>query len=248
MIPITSQDRATAEQLPSDTGVPPAQQHPAPSPPTSLLFRFAGLPDPSPRRRVTSLPARRLTHINDSTLHPLAQVMIAGICFLAWLIEPSTNDSLVASSLLMFLRFVPVFVVGGSFYGRAGTGTIIGISLFFTLMATESVSVLLWDAHPVLQVCNFRPVEHAGNLAKVLYTFAGCGVLLGAAAIGAARKKSRRSYQKYVGWMRQLLVAVQLALIVELGYTALTHAVADDQQPYAVKQAKGPVHHPSKAP
>ncbi len=223
------------------------------APMESLAFsRAATTPSPSEPGEVRRLrswrdPSLRGKQIQDCTLSPVVRLLIGGVCFLAWLIEPVTTDPTLGTSLLMFLRFVPVFIIGGSQCGRAGRGAIIGISLFFTLLAIEALSILLWDAHPVLQICSFKPARHAGNLANLLYLLAGLGVLLCAAATIAMRQRKQGSYHNYLRWSVQVVIAVQLAIVVELGYTGLRQAIGADRNYAGVsKIVKNPLHYLSQ--
>src|SRR5262249_27527039 len=89
------------------------------------------------------------TRIIDSRLNPVLRWVLAGVAILSWIIQPRPFDSTLAITLLMFLRFVPVFVLVGSCFGRAGAGTIVGVALFFAMMAAESLSFVAWDAELV---------------------------------------------------------------------------------------------------
>jgi hypothetical protein len=83
--------------------------------------------------------------LKDRTVRSIFRLLLGGLCVMAWLIQPEPSDTPFAISMLMFLRFVPLFVAAGSIWGRAGRGAMIGIGLFFFVMGTEALSILMWD-------------------------------------------------------------------------------------------------------
>jgi hypothetical protein len=161
--------------------------------------------------------------IADCSLHPVARLMIGGIFMLAWVIQPAAHDPALAVILLMFLRFVPLFVIGGSLCGRTGVGTLVGIGLFFALMGAESLSLLMWDGHITLPEVNRKLVRHAGDVSRVLYLLGAVGLLACLATAVALRGEQHNAYAHYLRLSLHVLVAVQLALVAELAYTSLRH-------------------------
>src|SRR5690242_6025370 len=85
-------------------------------------------------------------HFTDSRLSSPVRLLLAVIAILSWLIQPTAADSIPAITLLMFLRFVPVFVLIGSRFGHAGAGAIVGMAIFFIMMGAGSLSFVTWDA------------------------------------------------------------------------------------------------------
>ncbi len=162
--------------------------------------------------------------IEDSTLHPVVRLALSGLWVLAWVIQPDTTDSPVALCLLTFLRFVPIFIVGGSLYGRAGTGALIGLGLFFALMAAESLSIVIWDANL------FESSAKLGTLSNLLYLDGLIGILLCGAAMLAMRQGKLLVPNRFLRLSMQVLVAIQLALVIELAYTGFQSAVGTDRQ------------------
>ena len=120
----------------------------------------------------------------------------------------------------MFLRFVPIFTVGGSMCGCVARGTVIGMGLFFVLMAADSLSLLTWDVHHIIPE-GFKAIRHATNVAMVLYLFGGFGALASVAAGFALRQNKHHMCARYTRLSLQALIAVQLSLVIELGYTSL---------------------------
>lgn len=163
----------------------------------------------------------------DSALHPIVRLVICGLCILAWMIQPETTDSSGATTLLMFLRFVPIFIIGGSLHGCARKGALIGVALFFTLLGLEALSIVIWDVH--LPESALKMVRHAGVLANLLYGLALVGLLLCGAVTFAVRRERRKVSERYLRLAMQVLVMVQLALVVEIGYTGLRHAIGADR-------------------
>jgi hypothetical protein len=158
---------------------------------------------------------RRDDRLDDFTLSPLARLLVCGVCLLTWVIPPGSTYAPFDLSLLMFLRFVPVFIVGGSLCGHAMRGTIIGMGLFFVLMAADSLSLLMWDIHRIVPVA-FKPVRHATNLANFLYLFGAAGLLVSGAATLAHRQNKHQAYKRYLRLSLQALMTVQLAIVIEL--------------------------------
>ena len=164
----------------------------------------------------------RENHLSDFTLGPIARLLVCGVCILAWLIPPSPTDPAGSLSLLMFLRFVPIFVVGGSLCERARKGTIIGLGLFFVLMAADSLSFPMRDIYTI-DPESFRSVRHLINLANLLCLFGLVGLLLCGAATISLRRGNHHGYRRYLRLTLQAVVAVQLAFVIELGYTSVNH-------------------------
>lgn len=179
---------------------------------------------------------------NDCALHPIVRLVICGACLLAWTIKPGATDPPLAISLLMFLRFVPIFIVGGSFFERAAAGMLIGSGLFFALLGAESLSLAMWDAHLAIPVASFKVVWHAEYLANVLYLLGVVGLLLCAVVTHALRREQQYAYQRYLRLSVQALVMVQLALVAELGYTGLRHAIGTDQNSAGIVETLKSLH------
>jgi hypothetical protein len=179
-------------------------------------------------------PAAR-SWLSDFTLHPIARLVISGMCILAWVIQPEPSDSAVATGLLMFLRSVPIFIVGGSACGRAATGALVGVAIFFALMWAVSVSLVMWDAH--LPSSSMRLVQHATRLANLLYLLGGLGLILCIAMTVALHRRRWMISQRYFRMSMQVLAIVQLAIVLELGYTGLRHAIGADQKNVGTIQA-----------
>jgi hypothetical protein len=153
---------------------------------------------------------------------PLARRLLFGVCVLAWVIAPRTSDAPWALSLLMFFRFVPIFIVGGSLCGYTRRGGILGIGLFFGLMAFDSLSLPMWDIQRINPESR-KLVRHATNLAGILYFVGAVGLLLTVAAALARRRDKHQAYKRCLRLSLEALIAVQLAFVVELGYTSLRH-------------------------
>jgi hypothetical protein len=166
--------------------------------------------------------------LNEFTLSPLARLLICGVCLLMWVVPPGLTYAPFDLSLLLFLRFVPIFIVGGSLCGYTMRGTILGMGLFFVLMAADSLSLLMWDINQVVAVA-FKPVRHVTNLANFLYLFGAAGLLVSGAATLALRRDKHQAYERYLRLSLQALMAVQLALAIELGYTSLRHFTGADR-------------------
>ena len=173
--------------------------------------------------------------IHDSTLHPIVWLLFTGLLGLAWLIEPDTNDSPIAISLLMFLRFVPIFILGGSLWGRVGTGAVLGVSLFFALMGAESLSVLMWDAP--LSILTTTLVRHADWLANALYLLGLFGLVACGIGTFVLRHEKLGMSRRYVQFSLQVLAAVQIALVIELAYIGLWSTIELDSKNSAVMNA-----------
>jgi hypothetical protein len=161
--------------------------------------------------------------IADCSLNPVTRLVIGGIFMLAWVIQPAAHDPALAVILLMFLRFVPLFVIGGSLCGRTGVGTIVGIGMFFALMGAESLSLLMWDGELTLPEVNRKLVRHAGDVSRVLYVLGAVGLFACVATAVALRGEQHNAYAHYLRLSLHVLVAVQLALVAELAYTSLRH-------------------------
>ena len=158
------------------------------------------------------------TQIKDSTLHPVVAMLFSGLWVLAWVIEPHASDSPAAIALMTFLRFVPIFTVGGSLCGRTGTGTMIGVGLFFALMGAESLSIMIWDAD--ILKSSAKLVHHAATLANLLYLD---GLLCGTAIL-ALRPEMSPEFKRYWQLSLLLLAAVHVLLVFEITYACLRNA------------------------
>ena len=155
--------------------------------------------------------------VQDFTLVRADRLLMCGLCLLAWLIEPTLSDSPPSVAALMFVRFVPIFILFGSLYGHALAGAIIGSGLFFALLGAGAMSAVMWDTN--LLESGVKLLGHATGIANLLYAFAAMGLLLCVAAVFSARKSTGQSGPRRWRMATQLCVLVQLALIVELGYT-----------------------------
>ena len=187
----------------------------------------------------------RGSQLNDCALHPIVRLVISGVCLLAWTIKPGTTDPPLAISLLMFLRFVPIFTVGGSLYERAATGTAVGIGLFFALLGAESLSIPMWDARLAFPASRITAVWHAEHLASIIYVLGAVGLLLCAVVTRGLRRERHAAYQHYLRLSVLALVIVQLALVAELGYAGLRHAIDADQDGAGVFETFKSLHHSS---
>jgi hypothetical protein len=157
--------------------------------------------------------------IRDSTLHPVAWLLLSGLLALAWIVQPTRTDSTLTISSLMFLRFVPLFIVVGAIWRRAGTGLIVGVALFFALMGLESLSVLMWDV--ALPRPATRLVPHAAWLSNALYLLGILGLLTCGVTTFMLRREKAAMSRRYLQRCLQMLGLVQIALVVELTYTGL---------------------------
>ena len=157
------------------------------------------------------------TQIRDSTLHPIGWLLLCGLLILAWLLQPAKTDTALTTLSLMFLRFVPVFIVVGSLWGRAGAGAVIGIGLFFALLGIESLSVLTWEVN--LAKYNAWLVPHATWVTDALFLMGlVCLMICGATTFVLRREKNAPS-KRHVRRCLQLLVIIQTVLIVDLTYS-----------------------------
>jgi hypothetical protein len=170
--------------------------------------------------------------INDSTLHPIVWLLFSGLLALAWLIQPETNDSPIAISFLMFLRFVLIFILGGSMWGRVATGAVIGVILFFALMGAESLSVLMWDVP--LSKLSTKLVQHADWIANALYLLGLLGLVACGAVTYVLRHKKLHMSRRYVQLSLQVLATVQIALVIELAYIGFWSTIELDSQKSAI--------------
>ncbi len=156
--------------------------------------------------------------LNDCTLHPVVWLILSGLWALAWIMQPEASDTTWALSSLLFLRFVPMFVVVGSLWGRAGTGALVGIGVFFVLMGVESLSLLMWDAR--LPRSSATLVRHASGVGNALFLIGLAGLLgCGAATFLLRRDRQARS-RRFVRRCLEVLAIVQIALLVELTCTS----------------------------
>ena len=155
--------------------------------------------------------------ISDSTLHPIAWLMLSGLLVFAWILQPVKTDSVLTISSLMFLRFVPLFIVVGSFWGRAGTGAIVGTGLFFGLMGLESLSVLMWEVD--LSKHSPKLVRHAAWVGDALFLLGLLGLLACGAMTFMLRRENKALSKRYVQRCLQFLLILQMMLVVELTYT-----------------------------
>jgi hypothetical protein len=170
----------------------------------------------------------REDHSSDFVVSPLVRIIVLAACLLAWIIQPEATDHSLALSLLMFLRFVPIFIVGGFLCGRVARGAVIGTGLFFILMMTDSLSLLTWDFQHIIRE-DLKTVRHASNLATILFLVGGVGLALTVTATFARRQNRSHAYERYLSLSLQALVAVQLAFVIELGHTSLRHFTDADR-------------------
>jgi hypothetical protein len=157
------------------------------------------------------------TQIRDSTLHPIVWLLLSGLLVFAWVLQPVKTDASLSTVSLMFLRFVPVFIIFGSLWGRAGTGAIVGIGLFFGLMGVESLSVLTWEVD--LSSHHARLFRHAAWVGDALYLLGLVGLLACGAATFILRREKKALSKRYVRRCLELLLIIQTVLVVDLTYT-----------------------------
>jgi hypothetical protein len=166
--------------------------------------------------------------VPDFTLARADRLFMIGMCVLAWLIEPAVSDSPLALSGLMFVRVVPVFILGGSLFGHALAGAIVGAGLFFGLLGAGAMSAVMWDTG--LLESSAKLLGHASGVANMLYLFAAVGLSLCVVGSFAVWLRKRPSRIQYWQWTTQICVLVQLALIVELGYTGWRYAAHPERR------------------
>lgn len=156
--------------------------------------------------------------IRDSTLHPIGWLLLSGLLVLAWVLQPTKTDTALTTLSLMFLRFVPIFIVVGSLRGRAGTGAIVGIGLFFALMGIESLSALTWEVN--LSGHSAWLAQHAAWVIDALYlTGLVCLMICGALTFMLRRPRNTSS-RLSVRRCLQLLLIIQTVLVVDLTYSS----------------------------
>ncbi|HTQ39179.1 MAG TPA: hypothetical protein VMJ32_09120 [Pirellulales bacterium] len=174
--------------------------------------------------------------VHDFTLVRADRLLLIGLCLLAWLIEPTFSDSPLALSALMFVRVVPIFILGGSVYGRALTGAFIGAGLFFGLLGAQAISVVMWDTHLLLPVTTL--LKHSAGIANLLYAFAALGLVVCVVGSFAIRQGKNRAHR--ISWRlaTQVCVLVQVALVAELGHSAWRYIAQTDKHSNTVATAK----------
>jgi hypothetical protein len=192
------------------------------------------IPSLEPLGRRDTLLHRDSAH--DFTLARIDRLLVILFCMLAWLVEPNINDSSLALSGLMFVRFVPVFILGGSMCGHALAGAVVGAGLFFGLLGMGAMSFVMWDTY--LLTLGATLVRHAAGIANLLYLFAAAGTFLCVAGLFAARRENEQSHKRCVRLATQVCVLVQLALVAELGHIGWRYATHADQRIANVATAK----------
>lgn len=166
------------------------------------------------------------TKVSDSRLSPPVRLLLVGIALLSWLIQPSAADSIPAIALLMFLRFVPVFVLIGSRFGRAGAGAVVGMAIFFVMMGAGALSFVTWDAAMVGSATH--AARQAVNLGNLLYVLAALSLALCLAVIFHFNRNTSQPTGQHARYLLQIMLAVQLVVLVELAYLGYRNGWLDE--------------------